>query len=147
MAIFFDIFPRKPQYIYGIRLAPEKVPTPMEVSNMISKIAILIALLTSNLALSQISKEEWVSLCKKATGERKRTCKTIREKFGIKKGIFHENWDTTYDELSRHRDLKLYHRQISDLSPLSGFDHFKVLCLQGNNISDIRPLEIGRAHV
>lgn len=101
-------------------------------------------LMISDIGLSQIAKRDWISLCKKAKGEQKHTCKMLRKSLGIKPTFFHSNWGKVYDELSNRRELSFignffYH--IVDLSPLAGYTNLAELYLDGNRISDLSPLE------
>ena len=98
-----------------------------------------VMMLTSTTSYSLISKKEWVSLCRKAKGERRHTCNVIRRIARISPLPF-GNWGKVYDLVSRAIMLNLVNREISDLSPLSGLTNLEELLLSYNNISDLSPL-------
>lgn len=100
----------------------------------------ILVFMTSNISYSQISQEEWVSLCQKAQGPKRHTCEIIRRKLGVFSTFFYGNWGVVYEKLLRVKDLNLSHCNISDLSPLAGFTHFEYLDLLDNKISNLSPL-------
>ena len=107
---------------------------------MIKIYALLAALLlTSSTGYSLISKKEWVSLCRRAKGERKHTCNVIRKALRISPLPF-GNWGKVYDLISKAIKLNLVDKRISDLSPLSELTNLDRLLLSWNNISDLSPL-------
>ena len=101
---------------------------------MMKKLIFLITIfMLSQYSYSQISRQEWVSLCENAAGETKQTCDEL-------KNIFPGTWPVVYYELKNSDEIRINHTQISDLSPLSGFSNLKTLHLENNKISDLSPL-------
>ena len=98
----------------------------------------------SNLAkvegASQISKKEWVSLCKKAKGETERTCKMIRMHLKVYPSLYSGKWGKVYDKLKNKKLLFLHGLEISDISPLAGFTKLESLSITQSHIVDLSPL-------
>ena len=106
--------------------------------SIISRLAIaVVLLLTSDMALSQISRQDWVALCKNADGELKKTFDAIRQtRFLGKIGC-----NLAYYKAINLKKLDLKEKDISDLSPFAGLPNLKELRLNDNQISDLSPLE------
>ena len=104
-------------------------------------ILLAIMLDLGNTGFSQISKSKWVTMCKKAKGERKNTCDILRSKFQVYPSVFSGNWARVYNKITDIEGLDLSHHRISDLSPLSALANLKWVSLRNNRISDLSPLK------
>ena len=119
----------------------------------------IIILLLSESSFSLVSQEEWVSQCKEATGEQKKTFDAIRRDMGKyslisvheqhrRKATCSQAYERTIKGFKpgyvhsyrKPGELFLHEYDLTDLSPLSGFTHLTNLYLNKNKISDLGPL-------
>ena len=94
--------------------------------------------MTGHTCLSSPTKIEWLTQCKSAAGETKKTYEAIRKNFKTLLGK--PSCSQIYKKASKTKKLILNNSKLSDLRPLNIFTNLKHLELKHNHISDISAL-------